>query len=486
MSRDGASQGEGGKGEQALRVLAVDDEPALLATLVDFLQMYGFEVVSATNGEEALEIARQTMPDIVIMDVVMPVMGGFEAVQRFKADEGLKFIPVILLTGRDSSEEIAYGLSQGADDYLGKPFEERELNARIQAAIRTRRIYSELALATERVKSLQAELEPRFSFSNIIGQSSSMQELFRLINKVAAADVPVLIKGESETGKELVAKAIHYNSARAKGPFVIQNCAAFQDTLLEAELFGYVRGAFTGAHRDKAGIFELAHNGTLFLDEVGEMSGSLQAKLLRVLQDGTFSAVGDTRVKKVNVRVVCASHRDLRSMVEEGTFREDLFYRINVVSLNLPPLRERIDDVPLLVDHFLHHYALAAKAPVRHLTPEAMKAMMNYHWPGNVRQLQNEIRRLLVLADDRGLLDVSLLSPEVVTWNSSRDAIRSTQMLEVESINDIPTLREELEKLEISLIRRAMDVTKGNKSEAARRLGISRSNLIMKIQQFEI
>ena len=486
MSSDGVFQNEVRKSEQVLRVLAVDDEPTLLATLVDFLQMYGFEVISATNGVEALEVGRKALPDVVIMDVVMPIMGGFEAVQHFKADEALKFIPVILLTGRDSSEEIAYGLAQGADDYLGKPFEERELNARIQAAIRTRRIYSELALATERVKSLQAELEPRFSFSNIIGQSSSMQELFRLINKVAVADVPVLIKGESGTGKELVAKAIHYNSTRTKGPFVIQNCAAFQDTLLEAELFGYVRGAFTGAHRDKVGIFESANSGTLFLDEVGEMSGSLQAKLLRVLQDGTFSAVGDTRVKKVNVRVVCASHRDLRSMVEEGTFREDLLYRINVVSLNLPPLRERIDDVPLLVQHFLQFYALQAKSSVRDLTSEAMMAMMNYRWPGNVRQLQNEIRRVLVLADDRGPLDVSLLSPELLGVNIPQGHTKQTAMLEVASLDEILPLREELEKIEISLIRRAMDVTKGNKSEASRRLGISRSNLIMKIQQFQI
>lgn len=467
-------------GAVGLKVLAVDDEPSLLATLVDFLTVYGFEVVTATNGQEALQVARSQSPDIIIMDVVMPVMGGFETVKQFKVDAVLRFIPVILLTGRDTVDEIAYGLEQGADDYLVKPFEERELSARILAALRSRRLYSELARVNEQVNVLQDVLVKRFSFANIVGQSDAMQQLFSLIDKVSVSDVPVLINGESGTGKELVARAIHYNSVRQKMPFVVQNCAAFQDTLLEAELFGFVRGAFTGAHRDKVGIFEMAHQGTLFLDEVGEMSMALQAKLLRVLQDGTFTSVGDHRVKKVDVRVVCASHRNLFEMVKSGAFREDLYYRINVVELKIPPLRERRDDILLLVKHFLHLYDPDKE---RVFSSSALRLLIEYDWPGNVRQLQNEIRRALVLADgNNSVLDVSLLSQDLSPVETHFEK-PATNLYELESLDSVPNLKEELERIELDLIRQVLILTRGNKSEAARRLGISRSNLISKLQQ---
>ncbi len=470
-----------GKSEAVCKVLAVDDNEELLETLMDVLLVNNYEVVSATNGHEALAVAREQAPDVAILDVTMPEMDGLEATRRFKSDEFLRYIPLILLTARDSIEHIVEGLNAGADDYIRKPFEERELLARVQSALRTKAIYEELAQSRKQTLALQDTLNQRYSFSNIIGASEPMQRLYRLIEKVADSDIPVLIAGESGTGKELVAKALHFNSSRSGRPFVAQNCAAFQESLLEAELFGYAKGAFTGATRDKPGLFEVAHCGTLFLDEVGEMSPALQAKLLRVLQDGTFTPVGDTRVKQVNIRLVCASHKCLRDLVAQGQFREDLFYRINVVELKLPALRERPQDIPLLVDFFLSEFSEKGVKPK--VSSELMDVLMNYEWPGNVRQLQNEIRRLLVLADaSNEFIGYESLSPQVLEGILPRSAQKT------EKGNDLDgaTLRDAIEDLEKRLISSTLVEVGGNRSETARRLGISRSSLLAKMQQYDL
>lgn len=469
------------KSETVCKVLAVDDNEELLDTLTDVLLVNNYQVISATNGQEALAVAREQAPDVAILDVNMPEMDGLEATRRFKSDNVLRYIPLILLTARDSIEHIVEGLNAGADDYLRKPFEERELLARVQSALRTKAIYEELAQSKKQALALQDTLSQRYAFSNIIGACEPMQHLYRLIEKVADSDIPVLIAGESGTGKELVAKALHFNSSRSGRPFIAQNCAAFQESLLEAELFGYAKGAFTGATRDKPGLFEVANCGTLFLDEVGEMSPALQAKLLRVLQDGTFTAVGDTRVKQVNIRLVCASHKCLRDLVAQGQFREDLFYRINVVELKLPPLRERTQDIPLLVDFFLAEFAEKGMKP--RVSAELMDVLMNYEWPGNVRQLQNEIRRLLVLSDDRdGIIGYESLSPQVLEGRLHHGAKLHPQGVDFAGM----TLKDAIEDLERKLISSTLSEVGGNRSETARRLGISRSSLLAKMQQYDL
>ncbi|AKJ04270.1 sigma-54-dependent Fis family transcriptional regulator [Archangium gephyra] len=316
----------------------------------------------------------------------------------------------------------------------------------------------------------------QYRFEDIIGRSGPMQEIFKLLQKVSNSEATILINGESGTGKELVARAIHFNGPRRQGPFVVQNCSAFNDNLLESALFGHMRGSFTGAMRDKKGLFEVADTGTFFLDEVGDMSPALQVKLLRVLQEGTFLPVGGTEPREVDVRVIAATHKDLGEMVKRGEFREDLYYRINVIRVHLPPLRERRDDLPLLVDHFLRkHHREGQRA--RGLSPEAMALLASYAWPGNVRELENEMERLLVLGGDLDLLPAELISSRI------RDAVTpgSLSMLTARAAGK---LHEAVETLERDMIHQGLLRTGNNKSRLARELGISRSNLILKIAKY--
>ncbi|MCB0338690.1 MAG: sigma-54-dependent Fis family transcriptional regulator, partial [Bdellovibrionales bacterium] len=339
------------------KVLAVDDNAEALAALKDLLQESGYEVLTAEDGRAAFNQIESERPDLVLLDVVMPELDGYEVTRQAKADPELRYIPIILLTGKNSQEEIVFGLDQGADGYIHKPFERDELLARVQSTLRLSKLYQELRESRELNKNLTSQAVERYSYSNILGKSAAMRNVFDLIEKVADSTAPILITGESGTGKELVAKAIHFNSRRRDKAFVIQNCSAFVETLLESELFGYVKGAFTGANRDKEGLFGAAHDGTLFLDELGEMSPALQVKLLRVLQDGGYTPVGSTESRVADVRLVAATNRDLESMVRDGTFREDLFYRVSVINIQLPSLRDRRDDIPLLVESFLSSYA---------------------------------------------------------------------------------------------------------------------------------
>jgi two-component system response regulator HupR/HoxA len=335
---------------------------------------------------------------------------------------------------------------------------------------------AEVTKRDQAIRSLSTELSDRYRFENIIGKSQTMLEVFRLVEKVCNSESTVLINGDSGTGKELVARAIHYNGPRRHKPFVVQNCSAFNDNLLETALFGHTRGSFTGATGDKKGLFEVADGGTFFLDEVGDMSPSLQVKLLRVLQEGTFLPVGGTQLKEVDVRLIAATHKDLSQLVKQGSFREDLFYRINVIRIQLPPLRDRRDDIPILVDHFMRkHHREGQRA--RSLAPEASQVLAAYAWPGNIRELENEIERLLVLGSDLEVIPAELISARI------RESVPEEAKL-LGRRRDSGKLNDMIENLEREVIRQGLLRTGYNKSRLARDLGISRSNLILKISRY--
>ncbi len=469
-------------------ILAVDDNPEGLFALEATLSAAGYTVVTAASGTEALAQAREARPDLILLDVNMPEPDGYAVTRELKADPELRYTTIVLLTARGGLEDVVHGLSQGADDHIKKPFEREELLARVAAALRLRSVYEELSSATKEKSRLQRRAEETTSYANIIGSSAPMRAVFDLIEKVKDAEVPVLITGESGTGKELIASALHFQSIRRSKPFIVQNCAALQEQLLESELFGHLKGSFTGAIRDKEGLFEAADNGTLFLDEVGEMSPQLQAKLLRVLQDGTFTPVGSTTSRKAKVRVVAATHRDLKDMVAKGSFRQDLYYRLNVVPVRLPALKERPTDIPLLVEFFLSAKRAGKNSSATSevsFSASAMAALVRYPWPGNVRELQSEIERVLLLSGG-----ATTITPQHLTINQegnhqglSGPGNPSAQNPGGESTS---SLKEALAALELRLIREALDKAKGNKSEAARVLGVSRSNLIAKVQEYRL
>jgi len=466
----------------AIKVLAVDDNAEGLFALEQLLLSRGYQVVTASSGNETIEKATTEMPDVILLDVMMPGPNGYEVTKVLKANPELRYTPIVLLTGRDELQDIIHGLDQGADGYICKPYNSEELLARVYAALRVRQLYGELRATRIANRELQARVEQHFAFDTIIGRSQSMAELYRVMSKVVETDVPVLITGESGTGKEVVATALHAHGPRRDKPLVVQNCSAFNENLLESELFGHVKGAFTGAARDKQGLFEVADGGTFFLDELGEMSPALQVKLLRVLQDGSFMPVGGTKQKRVDVRVIAATNRNLEEMVAKGTFREDLYYRLNVVNLRLPPLRERPGDVPLLVDFFLSKMAAKAGGQKKGVSPEAMVALESYPWPGNIRQLENELQRAHVMSGKESIIDLLSLSPAVA---AGVGAGAKTPHAPRGSEGEVK-LKDVLESVEREMIVTALERCQGNKSEAARQLGISRSNLIAKAQSFGI
>lgn len=461
-----------------IKILAVDDNHEALFALEQLLLSRGFEVVTASSGTETLQKAEAERPALILLDVMMPEPNGYQVTKILKRDPHLRYVPIVLLTGRDELTDIIHGLDEGADDYICKPYQSSELIARVHAALRVRDLYGELRDVKAVNRQLQAKLEDNFSFGNIIGQSPAMSELYQIMAKVIDTDVPVLITGESGTGKEMVATALHANGPRKDKPFVVQNCSAFNENLLESELFGHVKGAFTGAARDKQGLFEVADGGTFFLDELGEMSPALQVKLLRVLQDGTYLPVGGTKQKHVDVRIIAATNRDLEAMVEKGTFREDLFYRLNVVSLRLPPLRERIGDVARLVQFFLTKIAAKSKQNAKTIDTAAMGLLEAYSWPGNIRQLENEIQRACIMSGGNDVITCECLSPGVVQGGAKGG--RETNQVDSQG----KTLKQVLESVERELIQQTLVRCDGNKSEAARQLGMSRSNLIAKAQEY--
>lgn len=462
-----------------IRVLAVDDNDDGLFALTSVLTEAGYDVITAQNGSQALSQVEKLSPDIILLDVQMPGPNGYQVTKQLKSHEVFRFIPIILLTGKDSLEDIVYGFDEGADDYIKKPYKPQELLSRIHAALRTKEIYSQLKTALDESAKLRIELSEFHQYENIIGNSEEMRAVFRVLDRIKSSSASVLISGESGTGKELVAQALHYTSPRKTKPFVAQNVSALQDTLLESELFGHVRGAFTGAVKDKLGLFQVADGGTLFLDELGEMSQTMQTKLLRVLQDGTFIPVGDTKAKKVDVRIIGATHRKLEKLIVEGKFREDLFYRLNVIQVDLPPLRARVSDLPLLVQKFLNDFCKKHNTIIKSMSHDAFEALSNYSWPGNVRQLQNEIERVVLLSGDVEIITASHLSPVVLGGN---DPVVKNKTYSLGAV----TLKQAIEKVERELLEQSLNKHKGNKSEVARELGISRSSVITKVQNYKI
>ncbi|HPZ10300.1 MAG TPA: sigma-54 dependent transcriptional regulator, partial [Candidatus Eremiobacteraeota bacterium] len=370
-------------------ILVVEDEKALRIALCNMLQDEGYETIEAEDGKIALELIRGPLPALVITDLKMPKIDGMKLLKRIKEIDSQ--LPVIVITAYGTSSTAIDAIKHGAYDYITKPFDLDEVLLKVKRAL------SHEALALE-VKALKDELLDRYRMDNIIGNSSKMQDIYKTIGRVAETRATVLIQGESGTGKELVANAIHYNSLRKSGPFIKINCAALPESLLESELFGHEKGSFTGAISTRRGKFEIANNGTIFLDEVSEMSPVLQSKLLRVLQDQTFDRVGGNQNIIVDVRVIAATNKNLEEEVKKGNFREDLYYRLNVVFIMLPPLKDRKEDIEPLIEHFLHKYSSEAKSQTIGISRGALNILKEYDWPGNVRELENVIERSIVFS----------------------------------------------------------------------------------------
>jgi two-component system response regulator AtoC len=449
------------------RILVVDDEESIRLTLSALLSHRGYHVVTAASAKSALKKLDEEDIDFVLADVRMPDMDGIELTREIVNREIL--ITVIVMSAYGSVDNAIEAMKAGAYDYITKPFKTDEVILTLAKAEERESLRRENAL-------LKAEIVGTHDFDGIIARSEAMKKIFKMISKVAEYKSTVLITGESGTGKELVARAIHTNSTRAGAPFVAVNCGAIPETLLESELFGHKRGAFTDAHTDKPGLFTEAQGGTLLLDEVGELPLGLQVKLLRALQEGTVRQLGDTKDTNVDVRIIAATVRDLGEEVKNGRFREDLFYRLNVLPLHLPPLRERNDDIPLLIDHFITRHNARLGTRIKGVNTETERMMMAYNWPGNVRELENTIERAMVLAEGEQITAEDL--PDRI--RDIRDPIRMTLGSGELSVKKTFRIIEE------ELIRRALAKTAGNRTLAAKYLEISHRALLYKIKSYEI
>jgi two-component system response regulator HydG len=445
-------------------ILVVDDDAAHRMMLSKLLSGWGYDVATADDGAAAIENVRGKSFDLILMDIRMLNISGIEALEQMKIINPA--MPVIIMTAYASVETAVSALKKGAYDYLTKPLDFDELKIVIERATEHNRLKMEN-------ENLKIRLGERFDRKNLIGQSPAMVRLLETIAQVAPTDATVLIAGESGAGKEMIANAIHYNSPRKDAPFIKINCAALTDTLLESELFGHEKGSFTGAERRREGKFVQADGGSLFLDEVSEMSRAMQVKLLRVLQERELTRVGGADVMKVDVRLIAASNKDLKEEIQKGDFREDLFYRLNVVSLNVPPLRERKEDIPVLAQHFLESFAAKNNKAITGFTPKAMEKFLSYRWPGNIRELMNAVERAVVLTRS-GVLDTGDLA-----FMMEHDSVSS------EIHTDKISQNLSLEDIEKKSILETLGACSGNKSEAARRLGITRKTLRTKLQKYQ-
>ncbi|PKN65081.1 MAG: DNA-binding response regulator [Deltaproteobacteria bacterium HGW-Deltaproteobacteria-15] len=450
-------------------ILIVDDEKNYLVVLGALLGSEGYEIVTSENGHTASRIIQEGDIDLLLTDMKMPGMSGMELLEHAKKVK--PEVPVIMMTAYGTIEMAVEAMKKGAYDYITKPFENEELKLTIHKALENYRLLKEN-------RRLSQALSDRYKYGNIIGKSKPMLEIYDLVDKVAQSKASVLITGPSGTGKELIAKAIHYNGPRKKRPFISINCGALTETLLESELFGHERGAFTGAVAMKKGRFELADEGTLFLDEVGEMPPPLQVKLLRVLQEMEFERVGGTKTIKVDVRVVSASNRNMKEDVLKGSFREDLFYRLNVIHIEVPSLRERTEDIRLLVNHFIEKYRQDGGERKIELSPEAWKAFYSYPWPGNVRELENVVERAVVLSSGNGEIGVNDLPPE---FSNKSETLNVDGFIPLEA-----PLQATLENIEEKLIRRALRHCNNVQAHAAERLGITKSLIQHKMRKYNI
>ncbi len=456
---------------EPLQVLVVDDEPNMRKVIKAMLIQDGYEVHDAGDGEDALEVLAENHIDIVITDLKMPKVDGMSLLRTISEKYDL---PVVMITAHGTIDNAVEALKLGAFDYITKPFDRSELQTIIAKAARTRELSSKEA-------SLERDMTGRF---RMIGRSGPMQQVFEVVDRVADTPSTVLITGESGTGKELIVRALHENSSRRNAPYIRVNCAAIPPTLIESELFGYEKGAFTGAGTSKPGRFELAHGGTLFLDEIGEISLEMQVKLLRAIQEGEFERVGGITTSRVDVRLVTATNQDLRQRIAEGFFRDDLFYRLNVVHIHLPPLRERQDDIPLLVDHFLEKYNRRFSKNVIGVDEKASSALTGYQWPGNIRELENVVERCVLFCDhDRVSYDD--LPPDFTDEEArqSNAAIEdATNLARDGGLKD--KVKAVTASLERQLIARALEQTGRNVTRAAQILKISRKSLQTKMKEF--
>jgi two-component system response regulator HydG len=446
-------------------IMVVDDDPAHRTMLRALLGGWGYNIFEADDGSTAIEEVKNRYFDLVLMDVRMLKVSGLEALAQIKSYNPA--IPVIIMTAFSSVETAVDALKNGAYDYLTKPLDFNKLRLTIKRAM------EHLQLKEEN-RILRRNLSQQFDRQNIIGRSPAMARLLETVAQVAPSEATVLLTGESGTGKELIAGAIHFNSHRKDAPFIKINCAALTETLLESELFGHEKGAFTGADRRKEGCFVQAHGGSLFLDEVSEMPLTMQVKLLRVLQEREITRVGGEKVIPVDVRVITATNKDLLQLVKEGAFREDLYYRLNVVGLEIPPLRTREDDIPLLAQHFVEMFASKNKKEIKAFTPKAMDSLLRYDWPGNVRELMNAVERGVVLAQSEYLDDTDLRIFHENSHENSEPVMLS---------HEAPRPLEEVEK---ETVLRTLESTGGNKSETARRLGITRKTLHKKLKKYGV
>ena len=443
------------------KILLVDDDASLRKVLEFNLEQEGYSVISASDGKEALKLYDEHGPDLVVTDLKMPGMDGIDLLKEIKRRNIEQL--VIVITAFGTVENAIEAMKLGAYDYITKPFNREELRLVVRKAV-------ELQSLRSYARSLESELVERFSFENIIGGSSRMADVFEMVRRIAHSDVTTIIKGESGTGKELIARAIHYNSPRAKGNFVAINCSAIPENLIESELFGHKKGAFTGAVADKVGKFELSSGGTIFLDEVADLRFDLQAKLLRVLQEREIERVGDPRPIKVDVRVIAATNKDLEAMLASGQFREDLYHRINVVPILLPPLRERTDDIPLLLHHFKSKFG---ESDCR-IEPEVFDVLKCFSWPGNVRELENVVERSLLLRKH----------PDRLTAGDLPDHVRGRAAAHPELLFNIPDEGINLEEVEKQLLLYSLQKHDENQTRAAKFLGITRQALIYRMEKY--
>ena len=456
-------------------VLVIDDELVVRNSCRKILVEEGYKVILAENGREGLEKSQMGIGDVILVDLKMPDINGMEVLKAIK----LKFPqkPVIIITGYSTVASAVEAMKLGAFDYVPKPFTPDELSLVVHKALENKKLLDE-------VDFLRKELYEKYKIKNIIGKSDGMQEVFRLVNKVANTDSTVLIYGESGTGKEIIAKAIHLQSQRQNNRFVAIDCSALSPTLLESELFGHVKGAFTGALSTKPGIFEIANNGTIFLDEISNINPEIQAKLLRVIEEREFKPVGGSEMKRIDVRLISATNKDLKLLVKKNVFREDLFYRLNVFPIFLPPLRERKEDIPLLATHFLKQFKKELNKQIEGFSDEAMNLFMNYHWPGNVRELKNTVERLLITVED------DIIKPEHLS-----DILKKQDIKEDLSIprdkNELSKLKKKIKnhaiaEVEKKFLMESLKRNNWNVSQAARETGFQRTNFHALMRKYKI
>ena len=449
---------------ERIRILVVEDETVQAEAIAEALQREGYAVTTAASGEQGLEQFYRSRPHIVVTDLKLggPVDGLGVLKEVFKSEHNCE---VVVVTAHGSIETCKLALKEGAYDFIEKPIDLDYLRAAVRRAAEKMQLFQEN-------RRLQLKLEDKFDFSGVVGQSPAMLRILNKLHRAAASSVTVLLQGESGVGKELLAEAIHYNSPRKGQRFIPVNCAGLSDSLLESELFGHVKGAYTGALSDRKGFFEMADEGTLFLDEIGDMPMAMQAKLLRVLEDQVVTPVGSTTGTQIDVRIISATNQNLAEKVEEKEFRQDLFFRVQGVNIEIPPLRERREDIPQLLEHFVRKFAQDENRQVKGFTPAALRILKSYNWPGNVRELRNSVKTMVVLADAE-LLDMADLPFEMHRQSSEPDQISN-----LAGVN--------LNELEKTAIRRTLEMVEGNREMAAKMLGIGERTLYRKIKEYEI